>query len=304
MPTTREEFFKLLRKISVQIDRLHGISVIVRSPSVSIDIASITTELQNILTELQSQSTTLSSIDGNTDALESILQDVDDNTDGIEALLTTIDTSLNNIETDIDNIRTSNLAIETNTTGLGTQFSLALLVISNAAILSDTNNIQNAVEAIETEIKLQMNRSYGLAATIVIVSVAIGNTWIWRIVVPSGQFMEMEIRTLATVGTRSWSIIETDTSSGVIIKDIRTLSAHTVNVIEHHPTPVINKSLYNTRKLLVKGGHQIDIRIVGVEVDDAFEFAISGKARVVTRPTFSQPGLATGTHTVREDNID
>ncbi len=174
MPTTREEFFKLLKKISVQIDQLDRLSVAVRSPSVSIDIASITGELQSILTELQSQSTTLSSsnallttidvdtgataarlLDGGTSATQR-LTSIRTNTNATDGK--TITSWLKDIDADGDGslvellLQTISLAamVITNAATAGSTATsataLLLLVISNAAILVDTGQIQTAVE--------------------------------------------------------------------------------------------------------------------------------------------------------------
>lgn len=92
MPTTREEFFKLLKKISVQIDQVGPTSVVVKSPSVSIDVAGLASLLREI--------------ENNTDGIEALLTSIDGNTDGIESLLTTTNSLLTTIDTVLDSIST------------------------------------------------------------------------------------------------------------------------------------------------------------------------------------------------------
>ena len=147
MATTREQFFRLLKKISDQLDRPPVVSV---NPRVSVAAAN----LQPVLAELETLSSLISTTNGHVDGLEGFVDEIEGFVDGVETLLTaidaklaTIDTSLNGIESDADAIRLTNVDIEANTTGLGTQVTLAAISASLVLILSKLNAIEDNLSA-------------------------------------------------------------------------------------------------------------------------------------------------------------
>lgn len=156
MATTREDFFRVLKSIEAKLDRTGSrISFSQRGGGSS--------QSADVLAELVTQSTTLSSIETNTDAaagnglaawlasIDELLTTIDFDTNLIGDRTTSIDTRvgtsnsrLANIDTSTNNIEASTAAIDASTDGIE-----ALLT----TIDSDTNEIGNNTDGLQAELE-------------------------------------------------------------------------------------------------------------------------------------------------------
>ncbi len=310
MAVTREEMFRLGKKILAKLDSLGRISVVVRPPSVSVTLQPLLTELQSILTELQTQSTTLS--------LDSSLTDIFGRVDGLEVLqastrdtinttLIDIDASLDAIEADGDASRIDLAAIEVLLTTIrdnadGVESLLgdieantdptSQLVLDIASILTNTallatinTRLSTGGTNISEQANLISNRNWLFVANATVTSVAGGANVEWTITILDRTDI-LSIRVIEDSGGSAGVIVTVDCNTTIgnhIVWDAigRGISAGTPSDAPENTT---NQAIVHTSPQSGPAGTEIRVAFSNVVVNDVLRVAIVGLARSSTAP--------------------
>lgn len=298
MATTREQFFKLLQKISVQLDQPKITVSSSRAGPISLSLGPVTAVLEEI-------KTLLTTIDA---SVTGVAKDV--SVDGIEALLTTIDTSLDAIEVDADAsrislsaievdadaTRISTAAIDTNTDGIeakldtidasvqdveGNTGLFGVNTIANISADLILANIENEVDNLEEQ--AEMRFQYKLDTEITVTGVG-GGTKVWVTIQPTSAnpIRHHTIAVIASVlNDNSGTTIKVKDGTGTSAKVNRIWSVATLSV----SAPVMwpeQREFSETKFSLgtqVINDDTIHIEIDGVDTDDVIAISIRSQAK-------------------------
>jgi len=282
LATTREEFFRLLKSIEAKLDR----SVAVVQRPVQLNLGSLQSTLSSILTELQFQRT------GVLATIEDLLVTID------------IDTSfLPQIDADTSVLRTNSTAIRADVAGI--ESDVDLIVPDIDAIRVELLAQGLTLDELETEIKLQLNRSYafvgeyemsgvgGTAFTIKILNDTVGqHFWLDQITIQSNTLVNVD-----------WVLEMIDTSSSTNIVDFDSVSSQG-DTQKTFPNQGGDAVLQN-RGFHFPPGAEIRWSVSSIVTAlDEFFIHLTGKARTTDLPsTDHTASTITVTETIHEHTI-